>query len=30
MDQEYVLLRCGAYGKERRKLWGVLEGDCVD
>ena len=28
-DVEHVLLRCGAYAEERRKLWSVLE-DCVD
>ena len=29
-DVEHVLLRCGAYAEERRKLWSVLEEDCVD
>ena len=28
-DVEHVLLRCGAYAEERRKLWSVLEEDCV-
>ena len=27
-DVEHVLLRCGAYAEERRKLWSVL-GDYV-
>ena len=27
-DVEHVLLRCGAYGEERWKLWRVLEEDC--
>ena len=28
-EEEHVLLRCGAYAEERRKLWSVLEEDCV-